>query len=449
MVSPAILTTQISSASRERVSDEIIEISRHWADGRWLSSHNRYARNCSDKINGEKPPRGNPSPERASRQKDLRQLIAASTIGHCFDAWKYFSRSLEALSSGDIPAAIHLAYYSELRSTMSLLASEGIGVFDKVHAVVDSLGKVNIFRHTGTHSYCWEALEIWSNQPRSSHVILSCFQPEGIPLLDWTAQFSSGTSFLAKRWLSSWGIDVKRLKEDRNSRNHFSYSPGNIRGYHPLPPKETFQFLTKIWGSLEPDTASPFYLIDETLLHRSLQLLFHHDERLTKARARRLYERKIVNMLHALPFSETRRARLLDALTNDPNQGAQSILDFADSDSASYDPKFAFEVLSRTLLLVRLCTGSLNQHLSTAGIDFNRDLRFWWSTEAIHGKIWPPGDEPISFQDLWLDIPDAVQDIEDKISSGRHNRKELYYGHENSAQILTTAERAFFWSMAT
>ncbi len=60
--------------------------------------------------------------------QDIIEVIAVRGPLHAIDGWSYFSRSLSALLSGDPHAARHLAYYAELRASLSILASTGIGV---------------------------------------------------------------------------------------------------------------------------------------------------------------------------------------------------------------------------------------------------------------------------------------------------------------------------------
>ena len=64
----------------------------------------------------------------------IAEYIAASIPLHVADGWTFLARAFESIRSGDRNTAVHLAYYAELRAAMSLLASEGVGVFNRVKA---------------------------------------------------------------------------------------------------------------------------------------------------------------------------------------------------------------------------------------------------------------------------------------------------------------------------
>ena len=36
---------------------------------------------------------------------------------------------------------MHLGYYAELRAVLAIVASEGIGIFDRLHFVIDEYGE--------------------------------------------------------------------------------------------------------------------------------------------------------------------------------------------------------------------------------------------------------------------------------------------------------------------
>src|SRR4051812_19836835 len=94
--------------------------SAHLPQQRWIGSRNYYLNDTVNKVNSI-------SNVSQIRKKPLGEYIASSTILHCYDGWNYISRASESLINGDISTAIHLIYYSELRSVMSLMASQGIG----------------------------------------------------------------------------------------------------------------------------------------------------------------------------------------------------------------------------------------------------------------------------------------------------------------------------------
>ena len=99
---------------------------------RWLTQSHPYL----DVLRAIRPPQ--PIDDKA-----IAEYVAASAPLHASDGWHYLARAFGAISHGDRNTAIHLAYYAELRAAMAILASEGIGVLNYVHVVVDSSGNAS------------------------------------------------------------------------------------------------------------------------------------------------------------------------------------------------------------------------------------------------------------------------------------------------------------------
>src|SRR5690606_32342474 len=119
--------------------------------------------------------------------------VAASSVLHVFDGWSYLGRAIECALRGDIDASRHLAYYAELRAAMSVLGSEGVGIFSSHHVAIDSLGVVHrINRKTrkdwqrlATHQFVWPCLEYWSSLSRASELLGQVIRPRGIEFSEW------------------------------------------------------------------------------------------------------------------------------------------------------------------------------------------------------------------------------------------------------------------------
>ena len=98
-------------------------------------------------------------PTTKERERNLAQYIAASVALHANDGWSYLGRSVSCLLAGDTHRALHLAYYAELRASMSLLAGAGIGIFDKKHFIVPTTNSTaNFGLGHSTHVIAWLAL---------------------------------------------------------------------------------------------------------------------------------------------------------------------------------------------------------------------------------------------------------------------------------------------------
>lgn len=126
----------IRSLMRSHVVDTLGGMRRYIKANRWVSKTNRYSSNPIAKIRLDNKVRTIKEP------KHLSQYIAASSLLHATDGWSYLGRSLLSLLRGDPHRCRHLAYYAELRAAMSLLATEGIGVFRNRHFVINGPNSV-------------------------------------------------------------------------------------------------------------------------------------------------------------------------------------------------------------------------------------------------------------------------------------------------------------------
>lgn len=147
----AALEAGVRNASREKIEESLFENKAILGSGEWLSKSNKYLLKTIQTIYDDsvaRPPR--------IVSKYLKDYIAISSILHCKDAWDYYSNSISAMLEGNMSNAIHLAYYAELRATVSFLASEGIGIFNSKHYYVNGAGKCVKFAFTrdiGTHKF--------------------------------------------------------------------------------------------------------------------------------------------------------------------------------------------------------------------------------------------------------------------------------------------------------
>jgi hypothetical protein len=98
--------------------------------------------------------------------KKSGKYITSSSLSHLKDAWNYFGQAINAVLKNDVALSKHFSYYSELRSSLSLMASEGIAIYDGEHYYIDSNEHVRQFTREsgslnklGTHQMIWTSLE--------------------------------------------------------------------------------------------------------------------------------------------------------------------------------------------------------------------------------------------------------------------------------------------------
>jgi hypothetical protein len=441
----------IAHADPAEVTQAFAKLARYWRQGRWLSDANRYRVDCINKIKTD-------TAHATGRVSDrhLASYIAASSAIHCLDGWAYLARAMEAELSGDVGAARHLAYYAELRAAMSILATTGIGVFDRKHFAIDRNGKCISITGPGTHEFVWDALEHWAEQPPATDLIFRIIHPGGKALSEWLSHYvpTAGFGFrgvLAKRWLLSWGLDLQRLATDRGARNESSYRPSNINKRRHPTLDQTLNFLTQFWRSHEPSGLNPFRELDRYLLRRSLAMAFtaNHVKNYTPQRAPVQYSRLIEPMLHAvLPtvgdFSENKwRSFLNYQLYSSGNY----LIDLAESSDPVSFPLQHLQIIARATLLLRIATGAAReniQNLSPADIEY---LEFWWNPIGVTRGIWEDGYPPGVFSDLWEDIEISLDRLQTWRNAGGHTKKGLFDGVAEAIRCLSTCERIGLWSL--
>ena len=433
----------LAKASNPAIRNIMSRVAKHWNAKSWLSDKNPYRNEVIEKIK--------PSGRRQSGLKhlELAEYITSSAIIHCFDGWSYLGRALEAEMAGDPDAARHLGYYAELRAAVSILASEGIGVFHNVHIIVAAEQQCISLQSKSTHEFVWEALRTWADSSKGTDAVLKVIRPGGLPLQDWLEQFSGGAGFIASAWLRQWGLDLSRFADDREARNLASYRPTAFISSGPESIGETVNFILKFWEICDPETNGGFPILDKNLLRISLELIFKSKYKRTPRQAKRIYRREIRNILENLHPSGQSKDMWMKFLNYEREKDTLQIISAANAQDLPSHPHHSKQVLARAALLLRIATGCSRSLLDAAGGDIRNKLSFWLHGASVRRKMWPETHPPESFNDLWSDIDDAAnaanQWIEDNGNSkDLHN---FWTTCSSEAAVLSTAERAFLWGI--
>ena len=426
----------LDQASRSAIREVMPRLEEYWSKKSWLSGCNPYRENGSEQINKEH--KNGLSPD----HKQLAEYVAASAIVHCFDGWSYLGRALEAEMAGDPDAARHLGYYAELRAAMSVLAGDGIGVFQNRHIIVTEKQKCVFLNNYGTtHLFAWEALKAWANSQTEHDTLFQVIRPGGLPLREWLEQFSTGSKFIASEWPQQWGFDLSRLTKDREARNLASYRPTAFTSPGPRPIGDTMKAILRFWEICDPGVAGGFPVLDLHLLRHSLALVSEgiRDD----PQAKNLYENQLISMLNALDPKGLSPNQWNEFLKYENLQDTHQIIRDADAQNDLYHLEYSKQVLARATLLLRVATGSSADLLKEVGSTVRESLEFWWSSAAVRRRLWPEADTPSSFTDLWQDI-DEVLSLSDEWPQDCH---ALWSNHAQEAAILATTERAFLWGL--
>jgi hypothetical protein len=380
----------------------------HLAANRWLAQNNRYARRTVDRLTAD-------FGAAAINASHLTRYIAASTFIHCFDGWAFLSDAVDCLMDGDVGAAVHLAYYAELRAVMSFLASEGFGVFRTRHFWLDAAGASQTVSNIPTHDVVWLALREWATVPNKGATLLELIRVGGRTIRDWLngAGHVFGAAVLATLaadWLDAWSLDLVMLADDHLLRNEVSYRPQGIDGRRQRRDlKEVLSAVTDYWRACEPVGNDRFQLLDLHLLRLAIERTFQaqHGHRARGAAYTAFLQGVAATLAvpwHSLAMQFLRRA---SAPTRHPlfsyaRQQSQA------GNSASFRP---LPMIARALLLLRLAAAACQHIVQHSGIS-SADAAFYWMELGNDIGLWATGNQAVVPVDLWADIPPVLAAVD-------------------------------------
>lgn len=413
---------------------------------KWIGSTNHYGKDTVGRLKAGVPT----TPE---RKRNLAQYIAASAALHANDGWSYLGRAMGSILAGDTHRALHLAYYAELRAAMSLLASAGIGVFDRQHYVISGRNSTSKLRASnGTHIMAWLALEEWSQRPASGELFSALVRPEGLTLDEWF-QPQGGASSLApqaKAWFMQWGMDLGLASKDREARNESSYRPDGVPTTWEVDSKEGLDFVRDTWRALEPSSASNFEQIDRHILRLAVERQYFSITSRQASADDATYVTFVASIVDAQNLTTAAERRLKSFLLRQSAPTDPQI--FRYSAIKPGNPRGdAFAVMARAVLLLRIATGAAHQLLNRVGFDANL-LGFWWQKLGEARGLWRPGAAPEALTDLWADVEDSLRDVADMEATSPEvleSFHSLSVAIPGSLSILASHERVGLWGLCS
>ena len=455
----AYTKSQLKLASREAIGDAMSQLPLNTVSPSWLGQGDRYAK--AD-IKSELK---NDHSSGALDSSALARRLAASIPSHVVDGWSLFGRAIHCLIRGDTRNSVHLGYYSELRAALAVLASEGIGIFDKQHYVIDSNGvaqriqtDASTFCEVGTHSMLWPVYNWWSQQSASGTLAASIIQPGGSAIIDWFTSANWQNLYLIpniQSWLTDWALDLKRMNRDFGARNAASYGPSAIHNWQTTPGSEAVNSVVSLWEAFEPWGNSRFNDVDGVLLKSVLMRIFQGQT--NRRRGSRPWYKEFTQFVNGFLHSQTDPYIIAPGLAywqgflcSPPNGTASIPFEIASEQSGSDAPSFPIEMLSRAALLLRIATGSCGLHLADIGANWE-SLKFWLDNQGTRRGFWKPGDYPDDPIDLWTNIDEAIQTIRELLQtdSGSMNSP---FGDDATSTVssltrLEECERIGFWGL--
>ena len=443
----AAAQTTINAADSPTIQNVFTNLARHLQANAWLDNSNRYRLETIKRLSKD-----------ASRSTidhtSLAEYIAASAPLHCTDGWSFLGRALTCHAHGDSDAARHFAYYAELRGASTMLATEGIGIFSGRHYIVDTSStckRIPLPRDKqGTHKACWLVLEHWATLPRAADLISTVISPASVPLADWLNAFGAASALqpIGIDWLESWGLDLKRLSEDRDARNEASYRPTRLTSRASLDGSDSANFLYSLWNLHEPFAFSRFEYLDRHLLRLSLELAHKSVTGRQVQDDTANFSSSIDRTVNTISPGGLPENQWKNFLRWNADPDTPQLINEAGGDVNVTNPRHHLQVIARATLLLRLATGACAKLLNEAGVGRD-ELEFWWNPLGEDRGLWEPKNEPDDLTELWADVEVELENLAewDKVNTGGSSIARWLNDRSRTINVLGGCERIALWGL--
>lgn len=429
---------KVRALQRSDVESAVSSLAPYLENARWIADTNSYRTDTARRLKRH-------APNSALNQRELTDYVAASAVLHANDGWSYLGCALSALLQGDPHRAIHLAYYSELRAALSLLASEGIGVFNNTHYVLGPNSTVSKLDHShGTHAATWDILSFWSSEPSSGTLFANIVKPEGQTLDSWFQPYGgvSAIAAQARSWFDLWGMDLQLAQKDQVARNESSYAPGGVNTSATLDPADSVKFVSSLWHSLKPSPGSSFAEIDRHILRLSLENSFLGRNGIRASATDHKYLRFVRTIIENQGFSGRSFDILFSFLVRQTDPNNPLIFSYSSNFNTNNNSD-VFGILSRATLLLRVATGSARNLFLQAGLTLD-NVDFWVQQIGVSRGLWDTGDETPDLQDLWTDVGDVLSELD---SFHLRSLRDFIHNFGGRLPLLSGSERVSLWSL--
>lgn len=413
----------------------------------WLPGSNAFRLNTLSELHTSHPI-GNPG------RKQLADYISVSAFLHMADAWSFLSRASIASISGDNDVAVHLGYYAELRACMSILAAQGVGVFDapyrgnQNHYIVTSNGHIQSAASTKirTHVFCWDAFRDWVNSSGWND-ICSTVRPGGASLSDWLTQmpaFGPAVPLIGTNAVLALGIDVARLGQDRNLRNEASYRPTALRYLRPQSPADEVSRCASAAEAMIAGGSFGDCSLSRAMLAKLSADTFQASTGSTAGSNPAGFSHQIQSMVGNV--AHTAGPNIAAELIHLANHPPQLIADAFGSLPVTGEGHHA-QVLARATVLCFLASTLAQALLRDAGITAP-DLAFWMDGFAMDRGVYNRG-LPNPATDLWTDLQDAINDARANVVSANPPQSSVFQIDGGCISSLCRFERLAVLGLAT
>lgn len=357
------------------------------------------------------------------------ESVAARGPLHCLDGWSYLARSMNALLSGSSHSSRHLAYYAELRAALSILASEGVGVFNGRNRAVDAGSNLLPLPSKGTHEISWHAITNWAKQSRALARILGAVEINGVTLFEALQAFFPSLSVVTLSYdlIATWGFDLGVGADDREERNISSYSPNDLTVI-PHTADDDLEFIVSLWECFQPGA----WNLEAHLLRMLLEIQQAAIGGTAIAEMEKNYETLDSRITSVVPFNFLIRAT---------SPADHAVILEAMKATHPAEPR---AMIARAALLLRIATGMARVNLTTATIQPFDQLEDWWQKLGDQKGLWRPLQRPTTMDELWTEIEDAIEVAR---TAAPANRYDMLSKRDLSLVKLSEAERIGLWHL--
>ena len=414
----------LDKASSDGIIKQFNRIKEYNKQGRWLGPRNIYRLDPITKLKPDTKLKLKLKDFNPKYPRQLADYVAVSSPLHLWDGWNYLGLALYSCMCGYMDNAKHLAYYAELRAAMSLLASQGIGIFSNRHCVIDNNSKVYYMdKSGGTHQATWKYLEYWAKRDDMALSPLDrVFQFQSVPFADWlkVLPWTGAWAPLRTELLLSMGLDLERMTEDLDARNEASYRPTGLAVSQLVDVdfKADASFVVDAIRLLEPESSSgAFWNIDRYIFRRIIKRALE-----TGGGGTQRFQNSVTQMVSEFVDNPELQKELEDFLTRRSDEIEPQLIREAGNREGQYDAKYHLQIISRAMLLLRVATGMVREVLNGSNISLE-SLKFWWCDAGKLQGFWDIPSQSIDGSQLWADLNVCLDDISDWITDNDNDSR--------------------------
>ncbi len=412
----------LKEASTEGIVNQFSRIKAYNTNEQWLDIGNVYKSDPVTRINLEK------DGEKTRKSLQLADYIAVSSPTHLWDGWNYLGLALYSYVCGYTANAKHLAYYAELRVAMSLLASQGVGIFNRCHFVVDKNSNVYELAHISTHDATWLYLEQWADGGGSKYFLDRALRVQSYSFTDWLRAFPHGGALapVGAERLLSMAFDLRCMKEDRKARNEASYRPTGIVVSEVRDLKADVEFVVESIRLLEPGGLLGTFEMDKFILRQVIERAFDsgNEDIRSKVHGLEKFRSSVVAMVANLMDNPDLQKNFREFFTRELDAEEPRLLREAEKRNNHNDEGYHFQVISRAILLLRVATSIVREMLKDSGVNLD-SLEFWWRDIGRTQGFWKAPFESVDSFQLWDDFSSYLDDIDRWIDGDHCSRQSL------------------------